>query len=106
MFDAVLIPAIGQIKKIQLPDGIEQQLDALYEIIGCDNIEIVRLPGRQCFVVDDCGAINYSHYNKLASAMYGDFIFGNAVYCALIESPDGDGDILTSPGVLPYLDLE
>lgn len=106
MFEAVMIPAIGRPKKIQLPDGIRQQLDALYDIIGCDNIEIVRLPGRQCFVVDDCGAINDSHYNPLASAMYGGYIFGDVVYCALIESPDGDGDILASPAVLPHLNLD
>lgn len=117
-FCAVLIRPSGVCSTIWLPDDIRPQLQALYAIIGCDNIEIVPLDprhcmaidqngcvidnrkrsGRQhCLVVDDCGAINDSQYNRLASTIYDGFIFGNAVYCALCEAPDGDGLILTAP---------
>ena len=119
-FCAVLIRPSGVCSTVWLPDDIRPQLDALYAIIGCDNIEIVQLNpqhgaaidqngcvidnihriGLHCLVVDDCGAINGSAYNRLASAIYDDYIFGNAVYCALRESPDGDGLILTAPGNL------
>lgn len=114
-FCAVLIRPSGVCSTIWLPNDIRPQLQALYAIIGCDNIEIVPLDPRHCLhinpkgevientdrqhclVVDECGAINDSQYNHLASIIYDGFIFGNAVYCALCDAPDGDGLILTAP---------
>lgn len=117
-FCATLIRPSGVCSTIWLPDDIRPQLQALYAIIGCESIEIVRLDPRHCLhinshgdavantgrphclVVDECGAINDSLYNPLASTIYDGFIFGNAVYCALCEAPDGDGLILTAPDYL------
>lgn len=71
-------------------DEIRQQLDDMYEAIGCESIEIVRLRQGCCMIVDECGAINGSRVNICASALYGAAIYGNVLIGKIVHSPDGD----------------
>lgn len=71
-------------------DAIRQQLDDMYEAIGCESIEIVRLRRWCCMIVDECGAINGSRVNICASAIYGAAIFGDVLIGKIVHTPDGD----------------
>lgn len=63
------------------------QLEELYEMIGCDLIEIVRLPDNEhILIVDEEGAIKDGvPYNDIVSFMFWTHIFGNALYCKTNE---------------------
>lgn len=93
----IKIPVSGSLEYIPFSEDIREQLVQMYEAIGCDTIEIVRLPDDNCLVVDDCGAINGAPYNPMASALYGGAIFGIALL-GKIEHTD-DGDIVTGAHV-------
>lgn len=92
----------ASLENIPFPADIRDQLQKMYDVIGCSCIEIVRLPDDNCLIVDDEGAINGSPYNAMASALYGGAIFGTALL-GKIEHTD-DGDLVTGvdvPEVLP-----
>jgi len=68
--------------KIVRPDGSEEMVDkkptleALYEAIGCDCVDIVRVGSRdsqQVMIVDDNGLLNNLPINDKATALYWQF---------------------------------
>ena len=86
----IKIPVSGHIEYIPFPEDIREQLDKMYEVIGCETIDIVRLPDNNCLIVDDNGAINGSPYNAMASALYGGAIFGTALLGKIEHAEDSD----------------
>ena len=90
----LLITVDGTQRFIDITGGssdaaIRKQLD-MYEAIGCESIEIVRLSQGCCMIVDECGAINGSRVNICASALYENAIFGDVLIGKILHTPDGD----------------
>lgn len=91
----LLITVDGTQRFVEIVSGaseekIRLQLAGMYDAIGCESIEIVRLRQGCCMVVDECGAINGSRVNICASAVYGAAIFGDVLIGKIVHTPDGD----------------
>lgn len=95
-FPVIIYYSDGRVNDTRRLSGdIETQLHQMYDIIGCDYIEIVRLRPDLCLIVDDCGMINDSKINPHASALYGGLIFGTAILAGV--RPGDDGDEICAP---------
>lgn len=68
-------------KEVFPKNGSDFQLDELYEIIGCELVQIISLGLGYILVVDEEGAINGSELNNDVSWALGYPIYGNALQC-------------------------
>ena len=84
---AKLIKVDGSVTEVTPRNGRDFTLDELRAHVGCEWIEIVRLPGGSgdFLVVDEEGKLNGKARNEKATKMYGrmpfDYIVGNALHC-------------------------
>lgn len=78
---AELIKTNGEVITVS-PKGKTFKLKELYELIGCDLIEIVHIANGRLLVVDEEGKLKDNiEINKRASMLAGCIIVGNAVVC-------------------------
>lgn len=84
---AKLIKTDGTVTEVVPKNGKDFTLEELQALIGCDWIEIVRMPGSDgsFMVVDEEGKLNGKELNEKATKMYGrmpyDYIVGDALLC-------------------------
>lgn len=96
---AYLILKADQRGKPELIESEEQTitLKELYNAIGCDCIEIVRVSNpidgsMLCMVIDESGKIKNKRINLRASLLYGsvyDYIAGDALICQEAMTEEG-----------------
>lgn len=79
--DAQFISTDGTYKTIKPANGSDFTLEELYNLIGCDLIEVVSLDGDKIMIVDEEGLLKGSRINHEASAICLAHIVGNAVFC-------------------------
>lgn len=82
--DAYVIKTDGTIVEVKPKNGRDFQLKEMYELIGCDCIELVYPNPTQVMVVDEEGWLRDNPIvNKKASAIYGvpEAIVGNVLVC-------------------------
>lgn len=77
-------------------DDMHGQLDDLYHLIDCEDIETVRIGPDAVMIVDGCGAIEDDpQLNRTATRLYPAGIYGRAVIAGLRrESPDSEELVL------------
>jgi len=91
--DAMLITTVGYLYSIRLPADSHRELAALYAVIGCDTVDVVRLTERLDMYLDDEGLINGQPINPIATILARHFgrttqpYAGPAVLTSL--GPDG-----------------
>lgn len=71
---------------------LERQLDQMYQIIGCDTIEIVRLPRTTgCLIVDESGLLKKDpQLNPAATILAEQPIVGTVLLGSIRQTDDGD----------------
>lgn len=77
---AKVIKADGTTIVVEPKNGTDFELHEMYELIGCDIIEFVRV-GEKWLVVDEEGIMNRKPLNSEASKMAGMTILGDALLC-------------------------
>lgn len=87
---------ISHVAEISDNDDMYGQLDDLYHLIDCDDIETVRIAPDAVMIVDGCGAIKDDPlFNRTATRFYPPGIYGRAVIAGLRrESPDSEELVL------------
>ena len=78
----------GNVDDVQPKNGKTYELEELYEMLGCQWIELVYLSDG-IMVIDEEGKLNGKQYNEKANAIatmdhaicYGDYIVGDALVC-------------------------
>ena len=83
---AKLIKTDGSVTDVAPKNGKDFKLDELRELIGCEYIEIVRVPltHGKILIVDEEGKLNGKEFNERATVIYGnilDYIVGDALMC-------------------------
>ena len=70
---------------------LDRQLEQMYQLIGCDTIDIVRLRGGGCLIVDDSGWLREDpEINPAAMILADQPIVGVALLGSIRHDPDGD----------------
>lgn len=71
---------------------LSRQLDQMYQLIGCDTIEIVRLPRTTgCLIVDESGLLKKDpQLNPAATILAEQPIVGTVLLGSIRQTDDGD----------------
>ena len=77
---AILFKASGEWEFITPGDEKKFSLEELQKYVG-GYIEIIRLPHRECLVVNEEGNLQGLPLNAMVSTAYGHHIVGDVVYC-------------------------
>ena len=75
-------------------------LEAVKPFEGC--FDVVSVDNRYSFYVDDCGLLNGSPYNYIASKLSGRNLCGNVLVLGMCDS---EGETHSFSGPMPLVDL-